>query len=211
MNRCTQSTICNIKTILPVDIVRAKVLDFWPDSVFVAATHKPVASGDVEHVHALVRWDGVTRWDRLASWLDTHDPHCYARPARSWRRSVRYLLHLDNPEKARVPRSCLVSQNIDEDDLDQLLGSAKMKILESLVAAQSLPLDQRFQFLVEERGHLPSEVSAALRCLIDLEKWAETRHGQYSALPASDREAVDDVFRGDWSEFDDGHFEGFEE
>lgn len=46
-----------------------------------------------------------------------------------------------------------------------------------------MPLDQRFRYLVEVRGHLPSEVSAALRCLLDLEKWSESRRGQPSALP----------------------------
>lgn len=207
MTERTQSTICNIKTILSVATLQAQVLKLWPSAIFIAATHRKIVPEDTEHVHALVRWDSPTRWDKLDSWLNLHDPHYYARPARSWRRSVRYLLHLDNAEKARIPRSDLVSVNIDEDDLDELLGSAKMKILDSLVAAQSLPLDQRFQFLVEERGHLPSEVSAALRCLIDLEKWAETRHGQYSALPRSDKEALSSGSPEDWDDF---HIEGFE-
>lgn len=211
MSERTQSTICNVKSVLPVSVIQAEVLRRWPDAIFIAATHAKVVDTDVEHCHCLIRWASPVRWDKFDQWLHDHDPHYYARPARSWRRSVRYLLHLDNAEKARIPRSALVSANIDEDDLDELLGSAKMKILDSLVCAQSLPLDQRFQFLVEERGHLPSEVSAALRCLIDLEKWAETRHGQYSSLPRCEKEAVDSLDGFDSWDDDGGHFQGFEE
>lgn len=193
-----QSTMVNIKTIVPVDELQRKVMELWPSCIFVAATHEDT---DTKHVHAIVRFELSTRWDKLAKWLDTHDPANYAKPARSWRRSVRYLLHMDNPEKARIPRSALVSDGIDPDELDQILGSAKMKILDSLVVAQSLPLDQRFRYLVEVRGHLPSEVSAALRCLMDLEKWAETRQGQYSALPSSDcQHMTDEEFANEFAD-----------
>lgn len=178
-----QSTMCNGKTVIPLEQVRQKVMSLWPSAIFVGATHEDT---ETKHCHFVVRQELPTRWDKFCQWLDTHDPCYYARPARSWRRSVRYLLHLDNADKGRIPRANLIFDGIDEDELDQLLGSAKMKILDSLIVAQGLPLDQRFRYLVEVRGHLPSEVSAALRCLLDLEKWAETRHGQYSALPTSD-------------------------
>lgn len=205
----TQSSICNVRTVLPLEEIRSKVLQLWPDAEFVGATHAKILPADVEHCHAVIRWHGsVIRWDKFAEWLHNRDPHEYCRAARSWRRSVRYLLHLDNAEKARIPRSALVSSNLDLDDLDELLGSAKMKILDSLVAAQTLPLDQRFAFLVEERGHLPSEVSAALRCIIDLEKFAATRNGHYSALPKSDRQAAGEL--GCIGDGDDFVLEGFE-
>lgn len=178
--RKTQSAMINVKTVIPVDDLRREVMRRWPACIFVAATH---TDAKTPHVHAVIRFELPTRWDKFDQWLDTHDKCYYAQPARSWIRSVRYLLHLDNAEKPRVPRTALVYDGIDEDELEQLLGSQKMKILDSLVEAQKLPLYQRFRYLVEVRGHLPSEVSAALRCLIDLEKWAETNHGTYSALP----------------------------
>lgn len=204
----TQSTICNVRTILPLAVVQAKVFELWKDAEFIGATHSKLVDGDVEHCHALIRWHGsVVSWAKFDDWLQKADEHAYARPGRSWRRGVRYLLHLDNAEKARVPRSALVFQGLDEDDVDEILGSPKMKILDSLVAAQRLPLQERFQFLVEERGHLPSEVSAALRCLIDLEKWAETRNGRCSALPevSSSSDSPSDCW-----EDDSDHLEGFE-
>lgn len=180
MPSTSQSTMINVKTILDVEEVHRKVMSLWPSCIFVGATHEDT---DTKHCHCVVRFEVPTRWDRLESWLNTRDQCYYAKPARSWRRSVRYLLHLDNADKGRIPRAALVFDGIDEDELDQLLGSAKMKILDSLIVAQSMPLQDRFRYLVEVRGHLPSEVSAALRCLIDLEKWAESRHGQVSALP----------------------------
>lgn len=197
-----QSTMVNVKTVIPVEEVRRKVMTLWPSCIFVGATHEDT---ETKHCHCVIRFEIPTRWDKLRTWLDTHDACNYSRPARSWRRSVRYLLHLDNADKARIPRAALVSDGIDEDELEQLFGSAKMKILDSLVVAQSMPLNQRFRYLVEVRGHLPSEVSAALRCLLDLEKWAETRHGQYSSLPSTDEqdtheesEEGSDDFSGSW-------------
>lgn len=181
----------NLKSILPVDRIQRKVAEWWPSAVFVGATHDE--PDKVRHCHAVIRFELPTRWGVLRDWLKTNgDEHNYCKPARSWRRSVRYLLHMDNPEKARISRSALVWHGIDDDELDQLLGSAKMRILDSLVSAQRLPLDQRFRFLVEERGHLPSEVSAALRCLLDLEMWARSRRSELSALPSDVQPTTDD-------------------
>lgn len=176
-----QSTMVNVKTVIPLDTLVRHVAEIWPSCQIVGATHDE--PGKVLHCHAVLRFEVPTRWASLRDWLNLHDSHNYSKPARSWRRSVRYLLHLDNSEKARIPRDSLRSYGIDEDELDLLLGSPKMKILDSLAEAQVLPLNQRFRYLVEQRGHLPSEVSAALRCLRDLEKWAETRQGRESALP----------------------------
>lgn len=184
-----QGRYANLKTVLPAQRVVDRILNQWPEASVVWALHnepdKPA------HTHLVVRWPSVTRWTSLAEWLHTADGHEYAAPAQSWRRSVRYLLHLDNPEKARIPRENLQARNIDESELAQLLGSAKLLILESLILAEGLPLHQRFAFLVLERGHQPSEVSAALRCLLDLERWHDTRtcrvlNDESSALPSPD-------------------------
>lgn len=185
MNLHRQGRMANIKTVLPPESVVAFVASAWPDACVVWATHDE--PGKVRHAHFVVRWPAVVRWDRLATWLHEHDGHEYAAPAQSWRRSVRYLLHLDNPEKARIPRESLGSCNIDESELAQLLTAQRLPILESLILADAKPLHERFAFLVVERGHAPSEVSAALRCMMDLERWEETRsHRQLmgSALPS---------------------------
>lgn len=79
-----------------------------------------------------------------------------------------------------------------------LLGAAKLPILQSLVLAEALPLSERFSFLVCERGHQPSEVSAALRCMLDLERWSDSRTSRQmrtngSALPDAPRVLSGDV------------------
>lgn len=182
--RSTQGKLVNVKTVLPMPRVFEFVNSTFDAPCIVGAVHDE--EGKVRHCHVVIRFVGVTRWEKLAAWLHENDGHEYAEPAQSWRRSVRYLLHLDNPEKARIPREALVAERIDDSELSQLLGASKLPILESLVAAQSLPLHRRFEFLVCERGHQPSEVSAALRCMMDLEKWERTRTaaGMESALPA---------------------------
>lgn len=163
---------CALSAISP-DRVCALFLAISPEASIVYAEHRE--DGKVPHAHYVVRFPFTVRWTSVAQTLHDIDGHEYAAPAKSWRRSVRYLLHLDNSEKARIPRESLHSINIDESELSMLLGSARLPILESLALAERLPLSERFSFLVVERGHQPSEVSAALRCMLDLEKWSDCR------------------------------------
>ena len=171
-----QSRMANVKcatSAVPPERVVALFAAFSPDASIAYAVHNE--EGKVEHAHYVVRFPATVRWTKVAQTLRDIDGHEYAEPAKSWRRSVRYLLHLDNPEKARIPRESLRSVNLDESELSMLLGAARLPILESLALAERLPLSERFSFLVVERGHQPSEVSAALRCMLDLERWSDCR------------------------------------
>lgn len=188
-----QSRMANLKVatsaMKPEEVVAACIA-LSSDCSILWAVHDE--SGKVQHAHYVVRFPSTLRWSSLAQYLHDVDGHEYAAPAKSWRRSARYLLHLDNPEKARVPREALHVHNVDESEVSQLLGSAKLPILESLSLAESLPLSERFAFLVCERGHQPSEVSAALRCMMDLERWTDTRtarqmHRAESAMPTPEQ------------------------
>lgn len=193
-----QSRMANVKvacSAMPPERVVALFSALSPDASIAWAVHDE--SGKVKHAHFVVRFPATTRWTSVAQVLHDVDGHEYAKPAQSWRRSVRYLLHLDNPDKGRIPRESFRCVNMDETEVDQLLGNAKLPILQSLALAESLPLSERFSFLVCERGHQPSEVSAALRCMMDLERWSDTRtarqmHKTESALPDASR-----VFGGD--------------
>lgn len=187
-----QSRMANIKcatsAVAPERVVQL-ILQTCPDAAIAYAIHDE--PGHVQHAHYVARFPATIRWTALAQVLHDLDGHEYAAPAKSWRRSVRYLLHLDNPEKPRVPREALHVHNLDESELSLLLGAAKLPILESLSLAESLPLSERFAFLVCERGHMPSEVSAALRCIMDLERWSDTRtarqmHRAGTAMPTPD-------------------------
>lgn len=184
-----QSRMANIKCALSAitpERVVGLLLAVDENASIVWAVHDE--PGKVPHVHYVARFTATKRWTQVAQALHDVDGHEYAKPAQSWRRSVRYLLHLDNPDKGRIPRDALQSVNVDEMELSQLLGAQKLPILQSLALAERLPLSQRFSFLVCERGHLPSEVSAALRCMMDLERWSDTRtarqiHAAESAMP----------------------------
>lgn len=188
-----QSRMANIKvatSVMKPEAVVDAILAISPDAAILYAVHNE--PGHVEHAHYVARFPSTVRWTSLAQTLHDLDGHEYAAPAKSWRRSARYLLHLDNPEKPRVLREALRVHNVDSTEVSQLMGAAKLPILESLSFAESLPLSERFSFLVCERGHQPSEVSAALRCMMDLERWTDTRtarqmHRIGSALPSPDQ------------------------
>lgn len=188
-----QSRMANVKvavSALDPERVVAMFAALDPEAAIAWAIHDE--PGKVKHAHYVVRFRATTRWTSVAQTLHDIDGHEYASPAQSWRRSVRYLLHLDNPDKGCIPREAFRSINLPEEEVDQLLGSAKLPILQSLALAERLPLSERFAFLVCERGHQPSEVSAALRCMMDLERWSDTRtcrqiHRTESAMPDVDR------------------------
>lgn len=186
-----QGRMANVKcavSAVPPERVVALFLALSPDASVAYAVHDE--EGKVLHAHFVVRFPSTVRWTSVAQTLHDLDGHEYAAPAKSWRRSVRYLLHLDNPEKARIPREALHSVNIDESELSMLLGAQRLPILESLALAERLPLSERFSFLVIERGHQPSEISAALRCMMDLERWCDSRTSRQMNVAALDSNAV---------------------
>lgn len=191
---------CALSAITPERVV-ALFLGLSPDASIAYAEHRE--DGKVPHAHYVVRFPSTVRWTSVAQTLHDIDGHEYAAPAKSWRRSVRYLLHLDNTEKARIPREAIRSVNIDESELSMLLGSARLPILESLALAERLPLSERFSFLVIERGHQPSEVSAALRCMLDLERWSDCRTARMMRRDCADSALDADAVLSGRMPFDD--------
>lgn len=188
-----QSRIAFCKTILPLSAVRAKVEKMFPQAQFIGAVH-PSEGTTPEHCHFVIRFPSVTRWDSFAQWLHSVDNHENVQVGKSWRRCVRYCFHLDNPEKVHVDRSTMLHFGLSDSEIDMLLGSSKLPLLESLILADKIPLSRRFEFLVCERGHSPSEISSALRCLRELEKWDESKTARglrSSALPDSVADSED--------------------
>lgn len=169
-NRCQSRFVC-VKSVLPSDLVRDFIMSKWPDCRLVYAHH--AEPGKVPHTHYCISFDSVRDWSALRDWLQSpcRDPHSYSSPARSWVRSVRYLLHLDNPEKHRVDFSDLHSENYDADELSTLLGNRRAPILCDLASVRSLSPFRAYEELVVNRGHSPAEVSSAIRCLLDLERY----------------------------------------
>lgn len=178
-----QSKLVHVRTILPVmDVVRfvRERLADEPGLCLAWAVHDadfPV------HCHVMIRFPGVRRWQWLRDWLNSQDPHNYSRPADSWRRGVRYLLHLDNPEKGVVPRGSFDSWGVDSDELAMLLAGRSSLILPAIREASGMSPYDAFSFLVEKRGFRPSECTAALNLLQALERFKRVRSGMTQSVP----------------------------
>lgn len=142
----------------------------WPDAEVFWAVH--TEPGKEDHFHMVVRFPGPVRWGRLRGRLKHQDEHHYSQPARAFARSVRYLLHLDNPEKTPIPRENLkTTPNVDQSELSLLLGAQKSSILYDLQRLPALQTFRAFDYLVNDRGHSPNEVCQVLRCLGAIDDW----------------------------------------
>lgn len=64
------------------------------------------AEGDTPaHFHLVASFSSPRRFSLALERLHMLDGHEYVRPCRNFRGSVRYLCHLDNPEKVQIPPS----------------------------------------------------------------------------------------------------------
>ena len=64
--------------------------------------------GFVDHVHLVAQFNTPQHLRKRLYPIALNDPCFYLRPCRLFRSSYRYLAHLDNPEKHRVPVSSIV-------------------------------------------------------------------------------------------------------
>lgn len=170
--------------------------DRWPDAeIFWAVHHEP---GKEEHFHMVVRFPTVTRWGRLLDHLNIRDPHNYCRAARSFNRSVRYLLHLDNAEKSPIPRENLkTSSNVDQSELSMVLGAPRVSVLHDIRNLPALETFRAFDYLCNERGHSPNEVCQVLRCLGSIDDWLKKVRKDSALAHAMASLPVEDDFRED--------------
>lgn len=202
MSASLQSRYLAAKSVLDPSKVVSFLHDKWPDAAIIYATHD---ADSVVHTHYVVRFSAVTRWDAFRKWLMAHDPHSYSDSARSWPRSVRYLVHLDNPEKFQYGRSKVQSLGIDSDELDQLLqskGASFEEIFKALSASRRMATGSQFLHLVRQ-GFRPSEVSQVIRCLLDIEHFhgalcrVEGDGNSESERAGSDPEGIDPACESD--------------
>lgn len=212
----TQSRYVHVKTILPAGDVVAWITKRFPQAQILWAQHDE----ETVHTHFSIAFPSVTRWTELRTWLmdKNRDPHSYSASARSWVRSCRYLLHLDNPEKKPIPFENLQWRGIDDLEVSQLMGGKKSPLLSDLAACVDKKPFEAFEYLVCQRGHHASEVSSAIRCLIDLERFNSCKKVLNLPRPSlsqvefpgfdSDREKIADL-SSDFHDFTLSDFEGF--
>lgn len=148
------------------------------------------------HFHMVVRFAASgTRWDRLFRHVrEEIDEHAYCEPARAYTRSARYLLHLDNPEKEPIARSCLKTFNVDESELAMLLGAPRTCILHDIRDLGNRGTFSAFDWLVNERGHSPNEVTQVMRCLATISEWVKRVKEDESILDSAEELNLADEF-----------------
>lgn len=146
----------------------AEVLRREVGSCVVWAKHGQHDGDGCDHFHAVVRFADQTPWSWLRADLMNADPHSYSAPGRGWQRCVRYLLHLDNPDKVPIPRENLAFRGaISQDEVDMLIGRPRAALINDI--RQGAPGRTTFQlvdWLCCERGHSPGEVAQMLRCIV---------------------------------------------
>lgn len=148
-----------------------RILNAWPEASICWANH-PAEPGGHPHTHYMIRFPCQTSWGRLRGWLQDPghgmDPHSYCAVGRSWTRSVRYLLHLDNPDKDFIPRENFqFAGEIKKEEVDILLGAPRKPLLEDIRSSKCPKSPFGFvDWLVNERGHSPGEVASMLRCVL---------------------------------------------
>lgn len=171
--------------------VCAWIRENYPETAILWARHDP-PDGETHH-HFVLRFPSVEVWNPLRDWLQSPevDPHSNSRPARSFVRASRYLLHLDNPEKHPVPRENLSFEGIDPDEVAEVMGGERAPILAAIVECADLSPVDAFEFLVTQRGFKPSECSSAIRLLYELERLKRLRSG----LGSRNSSKVEDVLR----------------
>ena len=98
----------NIKTasLEGIDMIQTACLE-KPNARLAWVEHP--AEGDTPvHYHLACSFPSPVRLREALERLCVLDPHCYIKPCRNFRASVRYLAHLDNPEKHPIDPSGII-------------------------------------------------------------------------------------------------------
>lgn len=99
------------------------------------------------HYHLCGSFTGPVRLADALAHLVQVDPHCYIKPCRNFRASVRYLAHLDNPEKVQLsPEGITLAGDWEGVNLARLFERR----------AASASLQQLVEYLQEYVATLPS-------------------------------------------------------
>lgn len=167
----TRSKYVFVKTQLdPKEILVPALREHSHDWAIVWAKHEDDPKN--VHFHAVIRFASTESWAWLRADLMNKDEHSYSAAARGWQRCVRYLLHLDSPDKPPIPRENLSwAGEISDDEISMLLGRPRAYLLHDLRSAPFHDTFRLVDWLVNERGHGPGEVTAMLNCIMAANKF----------------------------------------
>lgn len=139
----------NIKTVSreALDLLRETFLSI--DCARLAWVSHPSEEETPPHFHICASFVSPSRFHSALSRLYELDPHEYCKPCRNFRASVRYLAHLDNPEKCKIDPSSIVF----EGDWD---GVNKARLLERLGA--NVTMEELLGYVSSFRRLYPSPI-----------------------------------------------------
>lgn len=95
----------NIKTVSEDAMQRLLTAAAEKPQARIAWVKHPAEDTTPEHYHLCASFASPVRLSEALEYLAERDPHNYVKPCRNFRASVRYLAHLDNPEKCKIDPS----------------------------------------------------------------------------------------------------------
>lgn len=180
MPRCcsVQYRTINIKTTSKEALEEVMKACLDKPSARVAWMEHPAEGETPVHYHLCGSFPGPVRLSEALAHLVRLDPHCYIKPCRNFRSSVRYLAHLDNPEKVQLsPESITLAGDWEGVNLARLFerkgASASLSQLVDYLREYlgTLPggprgFDRvRFALWLDQQGYSSSKAFAMLRTM----------------------------------------------
>lgn len=127
------------------------------------------------HLHAVARFKAPKRYDSIFEKCRSLDTHFYLDKGTNFRKCVRYCVHLDNPEKAPIPRDQLQTfGDWQEGELENLLAEHLdfSLLFRTLKAAQDQGQspEETCCFIVR-MGYTMSQISQCVRAARDVREY----------------------------------------
>lgn len=129
------------------------------------------AEGDKPvHYHVCARWNSTVDVLSLRKLVNVLDKHSHVEKVGRWKNMVRYLRHLDNPEKVAIPPESAHYEGFPEDELQAVTSAASDQLaLVTMIAEMPHGTNPVEALRIALRaGFRPSEVSGVTRALYDL-------------------------------------------
>lgn len=140
------------------------------DACRIAWAEHPAEGNKPAHFHVVARFDKTTDCNALRELVNGIDKHSHADKINRWGNMVRYLRHLDQPEKVPIPPENCHYEGFPEKELDQATcdngGCLNLVSMIAELPHGSSPVEALR--VCVQAGFRPSEVSGVSRALFDL-------------------------------------------
>lgn len=135
-----------------------------------AWSEHPAEGDKPAHYHFCARWESTVDVLALRKLVNDLDKHSHVDKVGRWPSMVRYLRHLDNPEKAQIPPDAAHYEGFPETELEAATAAASDQLaLVTMIAEMPHGTNPVEALRIALRaGFRPSEVSGVTRALYDL-------------------------------------------